>query len=126
MMPLSGLVEMALFSNPAACFSSSGSVQCTKTSDSSRSITPGAGLTWEETKGPPSEQQGQFTAPDAAIHSWRHLAHTSAPHSSSSGCERMLEHTAHFSSFSINWLFTLAKGGLGSCKRTGGGAIFSR
>eukprot|EP00731_Ephydatia_muelleri_P038287 Em0707g1a len=62
-MPLSGLVEMALFSNPAACFSSSGSVKCTKTSDSSRSITPGAGLTWEETKGPPSEQQGQFTAP---------------------------------------------------------------
>eukprot|EP00731_Ephydatia_muelleri_P029216 Em0020g860a len=79
---------------------------------SSRSITPGAGLTWEETKGPPSEQQGQFTAPDATTHSWRHLVHTSAPHCSSSGCERMLEHTAHFSSFSINWLFTLAKGGL--------------
>eukprot|EP00731_Ephydatia_muelleri_P011164 Em0006g58a len=99
MMPLSGLVEVALFSNPAACFSSSGQQE----------YHIGAGLTWEETKGPPSELQGQFTAPDAAIHSWRHLVHTSAPHSSSSGCERMLEHTAHFSSFSINWLFMLAK-----------------
>ncbi|KAL5500745.1 hypothetical protein EMCRGX_G012345 [Ephydatia muelleri] len=101
MMPLSGLVEVALFSNPAACFSSSGQQE----------YHIGAGLTWEETKGPPSELQGQFTAPDAAIHSWRHLVHTSAPHSSSSGCERMLEHTAHFSSFSINWLFMLAKAG---------------
>eukprot|EP00731_Ephydatia_muelleri_P015091 Em0008g811a len=72
-------------------------------------------MTWEETKGTPSEQQGQFIAPDAAIHSWRHLTHTSAPQCSSSGCERMLEHTAHFSSFSMNWLFTLSKGGLGSC-----------
>ena len=146
MMPLSGLVEMALFSNPAACFSSSGvsdgtqscpsyspalisllqSVQFTRTSGSRRSITPGACLTWEGTKGPSSEQQGQFTAPVAAIHSWRHLTHTSAPHCSSSGCERMLEHSAHFSSFNINWLFMLAKGGLGSRKRTGGGAIFSR
>eukprot|EP00731_Ephydatia_muelleri_P014679 Em0008g399a len=79
-----------------------------------------------ETKGPPSEQQEQFTAPDAAVHSQRHLVHTSVPHCSSSGCERMLELTAHFSSFSINWLFMLSKGGLGSCKRTGGGAIFSR
>ncbi|KAL5459832.1 hypothetical protein EMCRGX_G033214 [Ephydatia muelleri] len=34
----------------------------------------GADLMWEETKGPPSEQQGQFTALDAAIHFWRHLA----------------------------------------------------
>ena len=85
---------------------------------------PGALLTWEETKGPSSEQQGQFTAPDAAIHSWRHLAHICAP---PSGCERMLEHNAHFSSFNINWLFMLAKGGLGSHKRTtGGGAVFSR
>ncbi|KAL5499910.1 hypothetical protein EMCRGX_G011379 [Ephydatia muelleri] len=82
-MPLSGLVEVALFSNLTACFSSSGSVQFTKTSDSRRSITPGARLTWEETKGPSSEQQGQFTAPDAAIHSWRHLNipvhHTAVP-----------------------------------------------
>eukprot|EP00731_Ephydatia_muelleri_P005564 Em0002g1740a len=67
-----------------------------------------------ETKGPPSEQQEQFTAPDAAVHSQRHLVHTSVPHCSSSGCERMLELTAHFSSFSINWLFMLSKGGLGS------------
>ena len=96
------------------------SVQCTRTSDS-RSITPGA----RETKGPSSEQQGQFTTPVAAIHSWRHLAHTSAPHCSSDGCDRMLEHSAHFSSFNINWLFMLPKGGLGSHKRTGG-AIFSR
>eukprot|EP00731_Ephydatia_muelleri_P004646 Em0002g822a len=92
MMSLSGLVEMAHFSNPAACFSSG-----------QQEYHIGAGLTWEETKGPPSEQQGQFTALDAAIHFWRHLAHTSAPHCSSSVCERMLEHTAHFSSFSINW-----------------------
>eukprot|EP00731_Ephydatia_muelleri_P000854 Em0001g854a len=93
MMSLSGLVEMAHFSNPTAFFSFSGQQE----------YQIGAGLTWEETKGPPSEQQGQFTALDAAIHFWRHLAHTSAPHCSSSGCERMLEHTAHFSSFSINW-----------------------
>ncbi|KAL5517843.1 hypothetical protein EMCRGX_G003471 [Ephydatia muelleri] len=57
MMPLSGLVEMALFSNPAACFSSSGSVQCTKTSDSSRSITPGAGLTWEKPRDHPQSSR---------------------------------------------------------------------
>eukprot|EP00731_Ephydatia_muelleri_P039072 Em1082g2a len=59
----------------------SGSVQCTKTSDSSRSITPGAGLTWEETKGPLSEQQEQFTAPDAAITpggTWRTPVHHTA------------------------------------------------
>eukprot|EP00731_Ephydatia_muelleri_P037651 Em0529g2a len=59
----------------------SGSVQCTKTSDSSRSITPGAGLTWEETKGPLSEQQEQFTAPDAAIitgGTWRTPVHHTA------------------------------------------------
>eukprot|EP00731_Ephydatia_muelleri_P017577 Em0010g675a len=37
------------------------------------------------------------------------LEDTSAPHCSSSCCERMLEHTAHFSSFSMNWLFTLPK-----------------
>ena len=49
----------------------------------------------------------------------------------SSGYERMLEHNAHFSSFSIDQtgidrLLALAKGGLGSLWRTGGGAIFSR
>ena len=40
---------------------------------------------------------------------------------------------AHLSSFSnnslftvVNSLFTVVKGGLGSCKRIGGGAIFSR
>eukprot|EP00731_Ephydatia_muelleri_P014164 Em0007g1474a len=92
MMSLSGLVEMAHFSNPAACFSFSGQQE----------YHIGAGLTWEKIKGPPSEQQ-EFTALDAAIHFWRHLAHTSAPHCSSSVCERMLEHTAHFSPLDHNW-----------------------
>ncbi|KAL5516636.1 hypothetical protein EMCRGX_G002021 [Ephydatia muelleri] len=64
MMSLSGLVQMAHFSNPAACFSFSGQQE----------YHIGAGLTWEETKGLPSEQQGQFTVLDAAIHFWRHLA----------------------------------------------------
>eukprot|EP00731_Ephydatia_muelleri_P003035 Em0001g3035a len=122
--PLSGLVEMALFSSSAACFSSSGvsDAQCLLTSDSSRSIA--AGLTCVGSKGPSFEQQGQLTAPDAAIHSVRHLVHTSALHINSSGCERTLAHIAHFSSSKIDRLFTLAKGGLGSCKKAAGKAIF--
>ena len=91
--PLSGLVEMALFSSSAACFSSSGvsdgihscpslspllmsllhPAQCLLTSDSSRSIAFDAGLTCIESKGPSFEQQGQLTAPDAAILSVRHM-----------------------------------------------------
>eukprot|EP00731_Ephydatia_muelleri_P009723 Em0005g309a len=59
--------------------------RCLLSSSGQQEYHIGAGLTWEETKGPPSEQQGQFTALDAAIHFWRHLAHTSAPHCSSSG-----------------------------------------
>ena len=35
--------------------------------------------------------------------------HTNAPHWISCGCERMLEHSAHSSSYNINWLFMLAK-----------------
>ena len=132
MTPLSGLVEMALFSSPAACFSSSGvsdgthscpsyspalmsllqPAQCTKISDSSRSITVDAGLMCNGTRGQSSEQHGQFTLPDADIHSMRHLVHTSVLHINSSGCDRTLEHRAHFSSSKMEGLFTLANGGL--------------
>ena len=99
--------------------------QCLLTSDSSRSIAFHAGLTCVGSKGPSFEQQGQLTAPDAAILSVRHVVHTSALHINSSGCERTLAHIAHFSSRSkIDRLFTLAKGGLGSCKKAGGEAIF--
>ena len=80
-----------------------------------------AGLTCD---GSSSGQQGQLTAPDAAMHSVRHLVHTSELHVNSSGCERTLEHSAHFSFSKINRLFTLAKGGLGSCNKAGGEAIF--
>ena len=55
--------------------------QCLLTSDSSRSIAFDAGLTWDRSS---SEQQGQFTVPDAAMHSVRHLVHTSALHVNSS------------------------------------------
>ncbi|KAL5516535.1 hypothetical protein EMCRGX_G001895 [Ephydatia muelleri] len=89
--PVSELVEMALYSSSAACFSG---------------------------------QQGQLTAPDAAMHSVRHLVHTSELHVNSSGCERTLEHSAHFSFFKINRLFALAKVGLGSCNTAGGEAVF--
>ena len=102
-------VRMALFSSPTACFSSGVSdgthscslyspalmsplqpTQCTKISDSSRSITVDAGLMCDGTRGHSSEQHGQFTLPDAAIHSMRHLVHTSVLHINSSGCDRML------------------------------------
>ncbi|KAL5500333.1 hypothetical protein EMCRGX_G011878 [Ephydatia muelleri] len=56
---LSELVEMALFSSSAACLSSSGQ---------QRSIAFDAGLTCD---GSSSEQQGQLTAPDAAMYSTR-------------------------------------------------------
>ena len=82
-------------------------------------------ILWAAEDYPSSEQHGRFIASYAAIHSRRHLEHTSAPHSSSSGCERVLEHSAHFSTFSIDTLLSLAKGGLGSLWRTRG-AIFSR
>ena len=52
-----------------------------------------AGLIRDESKGPSSEQQGQFSAPVAATHSTMHLVHTSALHGSSSGCVRRLEHS---------------------------------
>eukprot|EP00731_Ephydatia_muelleri_P038236 Em0688g1a len=74
----------------AACFSGQ------------RSIAFDAGLTSS------SGQQGQLTAPDAAMHSVRHLVHTSTLHFNSSGCERTLEHSAHFSFFKIDRLFTMA------------------
>ena len=80
------------------------------------SITFDAGLTCDRSS---SEQQGQFTAPDAAMHSVRHLVHTSELHVNSSGCERTLEHSAHFSFFKIDSLFVLAKVGLGSCNKAG-------
>ena len=83
--------------------------QCLLTSDSSRSIARDAGLTCDRSL---SEQQGQFTAPDAAMHSVRHLVHTSALHVNSSGCERTLEHSAHFSFCKIDRLFALAEVGL--------------
>ena len=67
-----------------------------------------------EPKDHSSEQQGQLTTPDDAMHSMRHLVHTSAMHVNSSGCERMLEHSAHCSFSKIDRLFILAKGGLGS------------
>ena len=51
------------------------------------------------------------------------MHHTAVP---VAACERMLEHSAHFSSFSIDRLLALAKGGLGSLWRTGGRAIFSK
>ena len=73
--------------------------------------------------GSSSGQRGQLTAPDAAMHSVRHLVHTSALHINSSGCERTLEHSAHFSFFKIDRLFALAKVGLGSCNKAGGEAI---
>ncbi|KAL5494161.1 hypothetical protein EMCRGX_G015439 [Ephydatia muelleri] len=95
--------------------------QCLLTSDSSRSIAFDAGLTCDRSL---SEQKGQFTAPDAAMHSVRHLVHTSALHVNSSGCERTLEHSAHFSFFKIDRLFALAEVGLGSCNKAGGEAIF--
>ena len=143
---LSGLVEKALFSSPAACFSSAGVSDCmhscpsyslaltsrlqslhrTKTSDSSRSVTLDAGLMCDGTRGQSSEQDGQFTLPDAAINSTRHLVHTSALHINSSGRDRMLVHSAHFSSSKMEGLFTVDKGGKGSCRRTGGGAIVQR
>ena len=47
--------------------------------------------------------------------------HTSELHINSSGCDRMLEHNRHFSSSKMEGIFTLAKGGIGSCTRTGGG-----
>ncbi|KAL5487334.1 hypothetical protein EMCRGX_G019923 [Ephydatia muelleri] len=98
--------------------------QCLLTSDSSRSIAFDARLTCVGSKGPSFEQQGQLTAPDAAILSVRHVVHTSALHINSSGCERTLAHIAHFSFSKIDRLFTLAKGGLGSCKKAAGEAIF--
>ena len=62
--------------------------------------------------------------PDAAMHSVRHLVHTSELHVNSSGCKRTLEHSAHFSlSTKINRFFMLAKHGLGSCNTAGGEAI---
>ena len=61
-----------------------------------------------------SEQQGQLTAPDAAMHYVRHLVHTSELHINSSGCERTLE---YFNFSKINRFFTLAKVGLGSCNK---------
>eukprot|EP00731_Ephydatia_muelleri_P024205 Em0016g476a len=93
--PLSELVEMALYSSSAACFSGQ-----------QRSIAFDAGLTCGRSL---SEQQGQLTAPDAAMHSVRHLVHTRALHVNS---ERTLEHSAHFSFFKIGRLFALAKVGL--------------
>ena len=63
--------------------------------------------------------------PDA-MHSARHLVYTSALHINSSGCERMLEHSVHFSFSKIDRFFMLAKGGLGSCKKAGGETIFLR
>ncbi|KAL5457746.1 hypothetical protein EMCRGX_G035036 [Ephydatia muelleri] len=95
--------------------------QCLLTSDSSRSIAFDAGLTCDRSS---SEQQGQLTVADATMHSVRHLVHTIALHVNSSGCERMLEHSAHFSFFKIDRLFALAKVGLGSCNKAGGEAIF--
>ncbi|KAL5463750.1 hypothetical protein EMCRGX_G032679 [Ephydatia muelleri] len=68
---------------------------------SSRSIAFDAGLTCVGSKGPSFEQQGQLTAPDAAMHSVRHLVHTSELHINSGGCERTLAHIAHFSSSKI-------------------------
>eukprot|EP00731_Ephydatia_muelleri_P004733 Em0002g909a len=106
--PLSELVEMALYSSSAACFSGQ-----------QRSIAFDAGLTYDRSS---SGQQGQLRAPDAAMHYVRHLMHTSALHVNSSGCERTLEHSAHFSFFEIDRLFVLAKVGLGSCNKAGGEA----
>ncbi|KAL5493384.1 hypothetical protein EMCRGX_G014560 [Ephydatia muelleri] len=79
--PLSELVEMALFSSSAACLSSSGQ---------QRSIAFDAGLTCD---GLSSEQQGQLTTPDAAMHSVRHLVHTSELHTSI--LVAVKEHVAH-------------------------------
>eukprot|EP00731_Ephydatia_muelleri_P007449 Em0003g1697a len=123
--PLSELVEMALYSSSAACFSGSllQPAQCLLTSGSSRGSIPfDTGLTCY---GSSSEQQGQLTAPDAAMHSVRHLVHTSALYIKSSGCERALEHSAHFRFFKIDRLFALAKVGLGLCNKAGGEAIMS-
>eukprot|EP00731_Ephydatia_muelleri_P032400 Em0023g907a len=119
--PLSELEEMALYSSSGACFSGVSDAQCLLTSDSSRSIAFDAGLTCDRSS---SEQQGQLTVADATMHSVRHLVHTIALHVNSSGCERMLEHSAHFSFFKIDRLFALAKVGLGSCNKAGGEAIF--
>ena len=58
------------------------------------------------------------------VHSVRHLVHTSALHINFSGCERTLEHSAHFSSSKIDRLYMVAKGGLGSCKKGGGETMF--
>eukprot|EP00731_Ephydatia_muelleri_P017123 Em0010g221a len=113
--PLSELVEMALFSSSAACLSSSGQ----------RGIAFDAGLTCD---GSSSEQQGQLTAPDAAMHSVRHLVRTSELHASILVAVKERWNTVHTScSFSkIDRLFTLAKVGLGSCNKAGGEAIFWR
>ncbi|KAL5475157.1 hypothetical protein EMCRGX_G027223 [Ephydatia muelleri] len=107
--PLSELVEIY------------GSLQLASPPQVSRSIALDAGLTCDRSL---SEQQGQLTAPDAAMHSVRHLVHTSALHVNSSGCERTLEHSAHFSFCKIDRLFALAKVGLGSYNKAGGEAIF--
>ena len=66
----------------------------------------------------------ELTAADVAMHSVRHLVHTSELQVNSSGCERTLEYSAHFNFSKINRLFTLAKVGLGSCNKAGGKAIF--
>ena len=107
----------ALHNHHAPLMSLLQPAQCLLTSDSSRSIAFDAGLTCVGSKGPSFEQQGQLTAPDAAILSVRHVVHTSALHINSSGCERTLAHIAHFSSSKIDRLFTLAKGGLAHARK---------
>eukprot|EP00731_Ephydatia_muelleri_P012455 Em0006g1349a len=92
--PLSGLAEMVLFSSSAA--SSSGVSDAAEEFD--------AGLTCDGSSSVSNRDS------DAAMHSVRHLMHPSSLHVNSSGCERTLEHSAHFSFSKINRLFTLAKG----------------
>eukprot|EP00731_Ephydatia_muelleri_P018494 Em0011g534a len=74
-MPLSGLVEMALFSNAAASLFSPA-------------VRDGI-------KEPSAEQQGH-TVVDAATRSTAHLVQTNLRHGSSRGHDRMFEHTTHF------------------------------
>ncbi|KAL5515760.1 hypothetical protein EMCRGX_G000976 [Ephydatia muelleri] len=93
MIPFSVLVEIAFFKSTTASISSLGLTQFTRISANNRSIRFDAGLIRDESKGPSSEQQGQFSAPVAATHSTMHMVHTSALHGSSSGCVRRLEHS---------------------------------
>eukprot|EP00731_Ephydatia_muelleri_P022038 Em0014g629a len=97
-MPLSGLVEMALFSNAAVSLSSPA---VPRSRPQSSKDTPG--LISLGTKEPSAGQQGH-TVVDAATRSTTHLVQTNLQHGSSRGRDRMFEHTTHFRTVTLFWL----------------------